>query len=163
MIPMFSMESAIDPRGDTDIMLYVVLSLIGLCLEGTAFNKAYNMTMGWLRKRTGGRRGMITNPPNKTQGIVGIVWGGVFVLFGLAVVTPVTAPFGGMWTLLAAVITVLHIYQTFVKRYPKIHNRGEKSALDAEHRLRQLESLRAAGLMTDQEYRQKRRELLGRL
>ena len=48
MIPVFSMEAALNPGGNTDVMLYVVLSLIGLCLEVAALNKAYDWTMGWL-------------------------------------------------------------------------------------------------------------------
>lgn len=159
---MFSMEAAIDPGGDTDVMLYVVLSLIGLCLEVAAFNKLYNGTMSWLRKKSGGARGQITYPPNRTQGIVGVVWGGIFVLIGLVVIIPATAPFGIMWTLLAGIFTVLHVYQTFVKRYikPKVRTRDGEPAPEVNRRLEQLESLRVAGLMTEQEYQQKRQELL---
>lgn len=162
MIPMFSMEAAIDPSGDTDVMLYVVLSLVGLCLEVAAFNKLYNGTMRWLRKRSGGARGQVTYPPNRTQGIVGVVWGGIFVLIGLVVIIPATAPFGIMWTLLAGIFTVLHIYQTFVKRYiePKVRTWDGRPAPEAKRQLEQLESLRAAGLMTEEEYRRRRDEIM---
>ena len=51
-VPMW--ESMVDPGGNTDVMLYVVLSLIGLCLEFAALNKVYEWTMSWLRKRAGG-------------------------------------------------------------------------------------------------------------
>ena len=36
-VPMW--ESMVDPGGNTDVMLYVVLSLIGLCLEFAALDK----------------------------------------------------------------------------------------------------------------------------
>ena len=70
-VPMW--ESVVDPGGNTDVMLYVVLSLIGLCLECGAYGKLYNLTMGWLRKQTGGRLGNSTYPPNLTQVVVGMV------------------------------------------------------------------------------------------
>lgn len=54
MIPIFSMEAAIDPSGDTDVMLYVVLSLIGLCLEMGAYGKLCNLTLSRLRKQVDG-------------------------------------------------------------------------------------------------------------
>lgn len=156
MIPMFSMEAAIDPKGDTDVMLYVVLSLVGLCLECGAYTKLSNLTMRWLRKRTGGRLGNSTYPPNLTQVVVGMVWGGILALVGLLVLIPAFGGFGVFWTLIGVMFTVLHAWQFFVKKYPVS---GKKQG--ASRQLDQLESLRAAGLMTEQEYRRKRRELLG--
>ena len=125
MSPMISMEAALNPNGDTEVMLYVVLSLIGLCLEFTALNKTYNWTMGWLRKRAGGNDAHL---PSRTQGVVGAVWGGVFVLFGLFVIVPFTAPFGIIWTLLAGIFTVLDIYQVFIKRYVRARPGGPAPA-----------------------------------
>lgn len=40
------------------------------------------------------------------------------------------------------------------------HNHIPSTALDAKHRLEQLESLKSAGLITEQEYQQKRQEIL---
>ena len=155
---MFSMEAAIDPKGDTDVMLYVVLSLIGLCLECGAYTKLSNLTMRWLRKRTGGRLGNSTYPPNLTQVVVGMVWGGILTLFGLLVLIPVFGGFGIFWTLVGAIFTVLHAWQFFVKKYPVF--RRDQATI---RQLNQLESLRAAGLMTDQEYQQKKKNILGEL
>ena len=157
MSPMISMEAALNPNGDTEVMLYVVLSLIGLCLEFTALNKTYNWTMGWLRKRAGGNDAHL---PSRTQGVVGAVWGGVFVLFGLFVIVPFTAPFGVIWTLLAGIFTVLDIYQVFIKRYVRARPRGGGLAPEVQRQLALLESLRSAGLITDREYQQERQEIL---
>ena len=158
MIPMFSMEAAIDPSGDTDVMLYVVLSLVGLCLECGAYGKLCNLTLSWLRKQTGGRLGNSTYPPNLTQVVVGMVWGGILALLGLLVMIPVFGGFGIFWTLVGAMFTVLHAWQFFVKKYPVF--RRDQATI---RQLNQLESLKAAGLMTDQEYQQKKKNILGEL
>ena len=154
-VPMW--ESMVDPGGNTDVMLYVVLSLIGLCLEFAALNKVYEWTMSWLRKRAGGNDAHL---PSRTQGVVGAVWGGVFVLFGLAVIVPATAPFGVIWTLLAGIFTALDVYQTFIKRYVRARPRDRGLAPEVQRQLALLESLRSAGLITDREYQQKRQEIL---
>lgn len=154
-VPMW--ESMVDPGGNTDVMLYVVLSLIGLCLEFAALNKTYEWTMSWLRKRAGGNDAHL---PSRTQGVVGAVWGGVFVLFGLAVIVPATAPFGVIWTLLAGIFTALDVYQTFIKRYVRARPRDRGLAPEVQRQLALLESLRSAGLITDREYQQERQEIL---
>lgn len=154
MIPMFSMEAAINPGGDTEVMLYVILSLIGLCLELGAYGKLYNGTLAWLRKRTGGRLGNSTYPPNRTQVIVGMAWGGVFTLLGLLVLIPATGGFGIFWTLVGAMFTLLQGWQ-YLKKYPA-SGRDQSTA----RRLEQLESLKSGGLINDREYQQKREEIL---
>ena len=160
MIPVFSMEAALNPGGNTDVMLYVVLSLIGLCLEVAALNKAYDWTMGWLRKRAGGNDAHL---PSRTRDVVGAVWGGVFVLFGLFVIVPATAPFGAIWTLLAGIITAVDIYQAFIKRYVRARPRDRGLAPEVQRQLALLESLRAAGMMDEKEYWEKRQEILNGL
>ena len=154
-VPMW--ESMVDPGGNTDVMLYVVLSLIGLCLEFAALNKVYEWTMSWLRKRAGGNDAHL---PSRTQGVVGAVWGGVFVLFGLAVIVPATAPFGVIWTLLAGIFTALDVYQTFIKRYVRARPRDRGLAPEVQRQLALLENLKSAGLITDREYQQERQEIL---
>ena len=154
-VPMW--ESMVDPGGNTDVMLYVVLSLIGLCLEFAALNKTYEWTMSWLRKRAGGNDAHL---PSRTQGVVGAVWGGVFVLFGLAVIVPATAPFGVIWTLLAGIFTALDVYQAFIKRYVRARPRDRGLAPEVQRQLALLENLKSAGLITDREYQQERQEIL---
>ena len=110
--------------------------------------------------------------PNKAVGAFGVVWGCVFILIGLLVV-----------------ITVVNGYQAFGKKYigPDITIEDEETkparpdasfdpqATDHEHiteasyghtpqkRMEQLETLKEAGLITEEEYREKRKEILGDL
>lgn len=132
------------------------------------------------------RRRRVTYRPSKAQGAFGMVWGGVFVLIGLFVVIPIFGPFGILWTLAAIGITAMNGYQAFGKKYtgpeitieedstqmpnvqpsspsPETHDHIPSTALDAKERLEQLESLKQAGLITQSEYDQKRREILERL
>ncbi len=127
--------------------------------------------------------------PNKAAGAAGIAFGVVFILIGLFVVIPAFGPFGVLWTLLAVVITALNAYQAFGKKYigPEITIEDEETkparpdasfdpqAADHEHitaasyghtpqkRLEQLETLKEAGLITEEEYQEKRKEILGDL
>ena len=104
-----------------------------------------------------------------------MVFGGIFVLIGLFVVIPTFGPFGVLWTLMAAGITGVNAYQAFGKGYvgPEIHIEDEETPQttfyppvqpgqsgDAKARLEQLESLKTAGLLTEEEYQAKRAEIL---
>lgn len=117
----------------------------------------------------------VTYRPNKAQAAFGAMMGGIFVMMGLAVVIPTFGPFGILWTLMAVGITGMNLYQAFGKGYigPRIEieeedarsypaetNNGPAATSDAKRRLEQLENLKEAGLITDQEYRQKRQEIL---
>lgn len=126
----------------------------------------------------------VTYRQSKAAGTIGAIWGGVLVLVGLFIVIPTFGPFGLLWTLGAAAITGMNAYQAFGKKYvgPEIHIEDEEpaqrtvspppaethdhipsTALDAKRRLEQLESLKSAGLITEQEFRQKRQEILKEL
>lgn len=123
----------------------------------------------------------VTYRPSKAQGTFGLVFGVIFVLIGLFVVIPVFGPFGILWTLIAGVGTGINAYQAFGKNYvgPEIkieeedrptspppvetHDHIPSTALDAKRRLEQLESLKTAGLIDDQEYREKRQQILKEL
>ena len=117
------------------------------------------------------RRKRVTYRPSKTASIFGGVVGCIFVLIGLFVVIPTFGPFGILWTLIAAGITVMNFYQGFGKGYvgPEIHiedENGENSAgpeAGPEERLRQLQSLYDQRLITAEEYEQKRQEILKEL
>lgn len=129
------------------------------------------------------RRKKVTYRPSKAQGIFSTIWGGIFVLIGPVVVIPAIGPFGLLWTAGAAAITALNAYRAFGKRYsgpeihieeetvenlsgqereaaPQTHDHIPSTALDAKERLEQLERLREAGLITGEEYRKKREEIL---
>ena len=121
----------------------------------------------------------VTYRPSKTQGVFGMIWGGVFVLIGLFVATPMFGAFGLLWTLAALAITAYTGYQAFGKKYsgpeieieeeewknrtsplPQDHDHIVSTALTPQKRLEQLETLKGAGLLTEQEYRQKRQEII---
>ena len=123
-------------------------------------------------------RKRVTYRPGKAQGAFGTIWGGIFVLIGLFVVIPTFGPFGIIWTLGALGITVINALHAFGKKYvgPEIrieedkegepvpsdesHDHIQSTALNARERLEQLKTLREAGLITQQEYDQKRREIV---
>lgn len=159
------MESAIDPSGDTGVMLYVTLSLVGLCLEVMAYNKLYGWSVNWCRRRSGGIKNTTDCLSDQTRSMIGIVWSGIFILTGLFIMVPVFGVFGVFWTLFPVILEGLYVYQALKRRCsgPRINIGGGKnpsSPPKARRQLEQLESLKAAGLMTDQEYRQKRQEIL---
>ena len=124
-------------------------------------------------------RKRVTYRPNKASGVMGGIMGGIFVLIGIFVVIPTFGPFGILWTLVAAVICGGSLYQSFGKKYvgPQIEieeesteNSGSvenrtKSAPDlhAKERLEQLEQLRTSGLISDEEYEKKRKDIVDSL
>ena len=116
--------------------------------------------------------------PGRGQSAVGFVGGLVFVGIGLFVVIPTFGAFGLLWTLLAVVITVVNGVNAFGKKgIPTMEIYAEdgpeethashapqdplaSNTLDAKGRLEQLKSLKEAGLLTKEEYEQKREEIL---
>ena len=131
---------------------------------------------------SGRNRKRVTYRPGKTPGIFGVIWGGIFVLIGLFVVVPTFGLFGLLWTGMAVAITAYTAYQSFGKHYsgPEIHIEDEEEdgsfsqgSADHQHissigpdpqkRLEQLATLKEAGLITKEEYDEKRREILRQL
>ena len=116
--------------------------------------------------------------PGKTQSAMGFVMGIVFVLIGLFMVVPVFGLFGLLWTGMAVVITVVNGLNAFGKKgVPTMeiyseeedeplsptredHDHIPSTALTPQERLEQLKTLKEAGLLTDEEYRNKREEIL---
>ena len=116
--------------------------------------------------------------PGKAQSAMGFVMGIVFVLIGLFMVIPVFGLFGLLWTGMAVVITVLNGLNAFGKKgVPTMeiyseeedeplsparedHDHIPSTALPPQERLEQLKTLKEAGLLTDEEYRNKREEIL---
>ena len=114
-------------------------------------------------------RRRITYRPSRAGAILGAVAGALFVVIGTVVVIPSFGAFGVIWTLLAAAITVYNVYMAFGGKYigPEINiedegapNPAPEGPSDAETRLTQLADLHAKGLVTDEEYEEKRREIL---
>ena len=139
-----------------------------------------------LEKKGTGMRKRVTYRPSKAQGIFGAIWGGVFVLIGLFVAIPAFGAFGMLWTVGALAITGMNIYHTFGSKYvgPEIcveeeesdvretsctaaeaasHHGEPSAARTVKDRLEQLETLKKAGLITEEEFREKREEILKEL
>lgn len=127
------------------------------------------------------RRRRVTYRPSKDQGAFGVAVGVVFVIIGLVMVIPFFGPFGILWTLMAMGITAMNAYQAFGKGYagpqitieedeeprrtpsspaPETHDHISSTALDVKGRLQQLKDLKEAGLLSQEEYDQKRQEIL---
>ena len=116
-------------------------------------------------------RKRVTYRPSKTASAFGGVVGIIFIVIGLLVAIPTFGLFGLLWTAIAVGITIMNFYQAFGKKYVgpeiSIEEEGERPApaggSDVKRRLEQLEELKSAGLLTEEEYRQKRAEILGEL
>ena len=62
-------------------------------------------------------RRRVTYRPSKASGVIGVVFGSIFVLIGLFVAIPTAGPFGILWTLAAAAITAGNAYAAFGKKF----------------------------------------------
>ena len=107
--------------------------------------------------------------PGKTQSKFGFVVGIVFVLIGCVVVIPIFGPFGILWTAAAGFIAYSHYKNAYTKEGMPTHetviedNEGyeENSTIeDIEAKLKKLESLYNQGLISQEEYQEKRKEFL---
>ena len=119
-------------------------------------------------------RKRVTHRPSKAGTALGGVVGGLFVLIGLFVAIPTFGLFGVLWTLIAVGITGANLYQAFGKGYvgPEIHIEEESDSEhaqpaaapgDTQARLTELRALYDQRLITQEEYEQKRREILKEL
>ena len=122
-------------------------------------------------------RRKVTYRPSKAGSVMGGVVGCIFVLIGLFVIIPQFAMVGGfglifgiIWTILAAVIAGTNFYSAFGKKYigPEIHIEEEGVSTGSpkgtpQQRLEQLQSLYDRRLITQEEYEQKRQEILKEL
>ena len=126
-------------------------------------------------------RKRVTYRPSKSGSVMGGVVCVIFVLIGLFVVIPsfsmtggFGAIFGVLWTIIAGVIAGTNFYQAFGKGYigPEIHieeEGGTEHAQDAaapgdtQARLTELRALYDQRLITQEEYEQKRKEILEEL
>lgn len=128
--------------------------------------------------------------PGKAQARMGLVIGILFIILGVTLVIPMTfqsgefgiGMFGIVWTAIAVYNTVINarilsgkgdedMYGSYevTDTQPKPPNppagKGEHDhipsvSLNAKERLEQLERLKGAGLLTNEEYRAKREEIL---
>jgi hypothetical protein len=108
----------------------------------------------------------------KGQSFAGFLGGIIFCFIGLFVVIPAFGPFGMVWTLFAVIITVINGYNAFSDKGIASHeitiededNRGNiDSGKTAEERLNELQSLYEKGMITSDEYQEKRRQILNEI
>ncbi len=103
--------------------------------------------------------------PGKAASLVGMVAGCLFVLLGLLVIIPIFGAFGFVWTGVAGLITLYNAYNLFSSRgisSYEIDVDAPESVDDLDASLRKLAKLREDGLLSDQEYEQKRAEVMRR-
>lgn len=109
--------------------------------------------------------------PSKGQSKITFFVGIVFCLIGVFVVIPSAGLFGVFWTAMAGIITYTHFRNGFTEEGiptqeiivdENDYSQYEESN-DIENRLRKLESLYQQGLITRDEYDEKRKELIDQL
>lgn len=103
--------------------------------------------------------------PGKTQSKLGMFVGIAFVLIGCVVVIPMFGPFGILWTAVAGFITYSHYKNAYTEEGMATHeiiiDEKEDTEDDIEAKLKKLDSLYKQGLITYEEYQEKRKEFLG--
>jgi hypothetical protein len=100
--------------------------------------------------------------PQKAASAIGMVAGGLFVLLGVTMIVPIFGAFGMVWTAVAAAITVFYAYNLFSSRGTsayEVNVESQDNMEDLDAGLRRLAKLIEDGLLTDQEYEQKRAEV----
>ena len=104
--------------------------------------------------------------PSKASSLMGMIAGTIFVLIGLTVVIPNIGIFGVFWTLVAMAVIGMNAYNYFSKEgvaSVEVDIDGSAAGLPSDDfaaRLRKLTQLRNDGLITEDEFQQKRREIL---
>lgn len=89
----------------------------------------------------------------------------VFVGLGIFVVIPMFGPFGVVWTLLAVAMAIFHFYNAFSSRgiaseIIEVTDGGDLRSDSVESRLRQLDDLKAKGLITPADHERRKTEIL---
>ena len=103
--------------------------------------------------------------PNKTQATFSVLVGVVFCCIGLFIAIPMAGLFGIFWTAIAFFITY-SAYRNGFTDHPMneyelhVDDIGSESI---EGRLKQLDSLYNQGLITREEYDEKRKDILNKL
>ncbi|WP_144933233.1 SHOCT domain-containing protein [Paenibacillus sp. 32O-W] len=109
--------------------------------------------------------------PSKPASFLGMIVGIVFVIIGFTMVMPMGGIFGVLWTVIAIAITGYHGYNLFssqgaaewevdVRPDRPLNRSMEEAGVDFEEKLRKLERLRREGLITEEEFKQKRDEVM---
>jgi hypothetical protein len=104
--------------------------------------------------------------PSKSQSLVGMIAGGIFVVIGFSVILNFGL-FGIVWTLFAVIIMGMNAYNFFSKEgvasWEIDVNADHDSFVqedDFEEKLRKLNRLKEEGLITENEFEAKRNEIM---
>lgn len=105
--------------------------------------------------------------PSKSSSVLGMIVGGIFVIIGVTTVIPLAGGFGILWTLVALGITISHAYNVFSEKgfsgYQidiEESDSYQKKEEGFDEKLRKLKALKDDGLLNDEEYEMKRKEIL---
>ena len=105
--------------------------------------------------------------PSKGSSIVGMIGGATFILIGVTTVIPMAGLFGVFWTLIAVVITGSHAFNVFSEKgfshYQvdvEVTDTYQEKGESFDDKLRKLKVLKEDGLITEEEYEIKRKEIL---
>lgn len=100
--------------------------------------------------------------PGKTQSVMGLAVGIVFLLIGIFVIIPMFSVFGIFWTLCVAAITIVNGYNAFSKKGITSHEIiiDDNSGDDEEQRLIKIKEMYDKGLITYEEYEKKKKEII---
>jgi len=107
--------------------------------------------------------------PSKGQSTVGFIAGLVFCGIGLFIVVPVFGVFGVIWTIFAIIITVAHGANVFSDKGIATHEISIEDDIPyevtyngrtTEERLNELQTLYDKGMITADEFREKRKKII---
>jgi len=107
--------------------------------------------------------------PGKGQSTAGFIVGLILCFIGIFMVIPTFGPFGILWTLFAAIMTGINGLNAFSNRgiasheiiIDEEHNPYfEDSRKSSEERLNELQSLYEKGIITADEYQQRRKQII---
>lgn len=103
--------------------------------------------------------------PSRGQSFGGFIMGIVFVGIGLFIAIPVFGLFGFFWTLVAVVITVIHGINVFSDKgiataQIDIEDTEGHDADPIENRLKKIDELYQKGMITREEYEEKRKQII---
>ena len=102
--------------------------------------------------------------PGKAQSRFGMIFGIAFCCIGLFVVIPTFGPFGILWTAAAFYITYANYRNGFTDKPITTHEIiVEDDENSIEGRLKKLDSLYNQGLITRDEYDEKRKQILNEI
>jgi len=110
--------------------------------------------------------------PGKGQSMFGFIAGIIFVLLGFTVVLPTFGTFGIVWVIFTIGITVMHGLNAFTQKGVATHRvdvtteantstEAIKQSNDRfDEKLRKLHQLKQEGILTDEEYEEKKKQML---